>query len=305
MARTLVYNLRRLFHSDIEIEWMYRSDEWTPTPEPGVRLVNVQDMVDTRHVDISQWALKPLALLVTRFEDAILVDADTLFLQPPERVFEKGGYQSTGTYFFRDRRLLQTHEMMVKAQEWVRAWGIEPTRNTLPIELLLGNQSFHIQESGMVAMNTRHHLISLLTTVLLNTRYRQESYSTFYGDKETYWFAMEILKTRYTFHESRPGQSGESFFPNQVCSFQMVHVDQGVWWLNGGLQDNKHAYPIRISRHVGYVVEPGEWKMENNYGCLNSTTPLMEYTSQEQEWFYQLGTFLYEQLTRRTVARKP
>lgn len=50
------------------------------------------------------WAIKSFAILGSTFEQAILLDADSIFLQKPEAFFDNHpGYRETGTLLFHDR----------------------------------------------------------------------------------------------------------------------------------------------------------------------------------------------------------
>jgi hypothetical protein len=43
------------------------------------------------------WAIKPFAALASTFEKVIVIDADSVFLQPPENLLSETGWQETGT----------------------------------------------------------------------------------------------------------------------------------------------------------------------------------------------------------------
>lgn len=62
-------------------------------------------MVDDTTLDLAHgtFGTKPVAMLFSQFEQVILVDANTVFLQPPEALFESKEYNCTGTYVFHDR----------------------------------------------------------------------------------------------------------------------------------------------------------------------------------------------------------
>ena len=68
-------------------------------------------MLENAIVGIGGWAIKPFALLVSSFAEAVLMDADVLFVQKPEVLFEHPEYATTGTLFFHDRSLfINRHE---------------------------------------------------------------------------------------------------------------------------------------------------------------------------------------------------
>ena len=55
---------------------------------------------------IKGWAAKPWAILLSSFREAIFIDADALFFQSPEILFEDPLYKKTGTLFFKDRIIM-------------------------------------------------------------------------------------------------------------------------------------------------------------------------------------------------------
>jgi alpha 1,3-mannosyltransferase len=53
---------------------------------------------------MGKYAMKPFAVVVSRFRKTILVDADVIFLQKPETIFDvHTGMNSTGSLFYHDR----------------------------------------------------------------------------------------------------------------------------------------------------------------------------------------------------------
>jgi alpha 1,3-mannosyltransferase len=55
------------------------------------------EFMDLRH---GSWAVKPFAILASQFEQVMLIDADVVFVQPPEVLFDHAGYRETGALFF-------------------------------------------------------------------------------------------------------------------------------------------------------------------------------------------------------------
>ena len=47
--------------------------------------------------DLQGFQLKPFALAESMFEEVMLVDADVIFLQPPDILWSNASYQATGT----------------------------------------------------------------------------------------------------------------------------------------------------------------------------------------------------------------
>ena len=74
----------------------------------GVRVVdlNAESSIDLEKIGFSGgFMLKPVALILSSFRHAMLMDADTVLLTKPEDFFASPSYISTGTLFYQDRIL--------------------------------------------------------------------------------------------------------------------------------------------------------------------------------------------------------
>lgn len=67
--------------------------------------------------------MKPFAVIASRFQKTILVDADVIFLQKPEIIFDvHAGMETTGSSFHHDRE----YKMEGKSRAaWVRTYLME------------------------------------------------------------------------------------------------------------------------------------------------------------------------------------
>lgn len=160
------------------------------------------------------WAAKPFAMLMSSFREVLFIDADALFFVNPETLFEDDGYLETGALFFADRNL--------SPQDDKRAW----LRKVLPKPVsekvkrsnrLWTGESVHMQDSGVVLVDTWKHFVSMLLTTRLNGPDRDGNsemgkrgvYDMVYGDKETFWLSWEMIEDdQYTFHDSVAGNMG-------------------------------------------------------------------------------------------------
>ena len=60
--------------------------------------------------DLQGFQIKPFALVESMFEEVMLVDADVLFFQQPEKLWNNASYQATGT-MVRDNSVLDAHNL--------------------------------------------------------------------------------------------------------------------------------------------------------------------------------------------------
>lgn len=167
--KTLIHNVRDV-GCTLPIEVMYLDDgdmdvdvqaELENLDEVMVR--EIAPMVDDEGWRLSGWALKPYAIMFSSFREVIFVDADSLFFEDPESLFEDEDYQLTGALFFKDRTLWP---------EWKRDWlkNLLPrpiSQNVLASRYWRG-ESGHQQESGVVVVDKWRHFIAMLMVCRMN-----------------------------------------------------------------------------------------------------------------------------------------
>lgn len=73
----------------------------------------------------SYW-IKPLALLNSRFDQVMLLDADTIFMENPAALWSVEGYKRTGTLFFPDRIMTPSKFLGKKVQDPTNATRMVP-----------------------------------------------------------------------------------------------------------------------------------------------------------------------------------
>ncbi|KAJ3023483.1 hypothetical protein HKX48_002910 [Thoreauomyces humboldtii] len=219
-------------------------------------LPNVELLDMSKHIDIHAasrgeplahlgWAMKPFSMLASRFQEIILLDADVMFLQNPEVMFEYPLYKDTGILLFRDRTLYPgntLHALLSRMMEET------PMSDYYRKEGRTGSAlSTHEGESGVIVVDKHRNFHSLLMACKMNSGpYQRDMYETVLGDKESYWMAQEILDLPYSW---APGGGGSIGYlephpndPNiiKICG-QLYHPDPDFrpLWANGGMLSNK------------------------------------------------------------------
>jgi hypothetical protein len=140
----------------------------------------------------------------TQFDEVILCDCDSLFLQNPEMLFDDPGYINTGTFFFKD--YLRHKPKDVTDEENRKHWfqRMMPFASPyLPKECYYlyditptVQQYWFYQESGMVYLNRKMHPKVIDTIYRLNNDHK-ETYKYVHGDKETFWIACLLNNTPF------------------------------------------------------------------------------------------------------------
>ncbi|KAG0234094.1 hypothetical protein BGW41_001231 [Actinomortierella wolfii] len=254
-----------------------------------IELVDVTQIFDNEIMQLGGWAIKPYAILASRFEEVMFIDADAYFLQDPAVLFEDPGYLATGSLFFYDRTLF---EGWWTGPEFLKK--ILPTMSSFPeksrwFRLL----SSHEQESGVVVVNKSKRFLGMLGTCKMNGKYERDliSYRVFHGDKETFWVGYEMIQEPYAFMRSYGGVIGElrENDSKSVCGAQL-HLDyQGrpLWW-NGGLYRNKNA-GVNRNLQFGYWMAGGGQQKHREWNTRN--------TKMMQELLMDMGLTSSDQLT--------
>jgi alpha 1,3-mannosyltransferase len=98
------------------------------------------------------WAIKAFAVLASKYEQIILLDADAVFVQPPEVVFAQHDYIETGALLYHDRLLWQ-HGFKDRHDWWKKQMENQVPSTTLLRYLVWMEDYAEEGDSGLVALN--------------------------------------------------------------------------------------------------------------------------------------------------------
>lgn len=162
--------------------WCLNDDEydpeWIKLVEPlGVSCINAAVVSKNNpHRRLSGWELKPYAILHSRFQEVLFLDADNVPIRDPSFLFDTPEYRETGTVFWPDPK---TFETSPESPLW-EIFGL-PYRESPD------------QESGQLLIDKSRCWMALN----LCNWYNEHSdfyYQHVYGDKETFRFAWQRLE---------------------------------------------------------------------------------------------------------------
>ncbi|KAH2970917.1 hypothetical protein KXW43_008694 [Aspergillus fumigatus] len=286
---------------DLPIEVMYLGDRDLSQDMreqlealPGVTRRDLSVMVNDNGWTLAGWAGKPFAILFSSFREAIFIDADSLFLQNPETLFEDEAYQKTGALFFKDRLMMPESK-----KRWLQEILPRPVSSKAMESRFWKGQSGHMQESGVVVVDKWRHFIALLLVTRMNgpdrdgdkSKQKTGVYDMVYGDKETFWLGWELIgDLDYAFHDGDAGvmgtlektpavkgpvaqeepaktnttDQGMTTAPEMytICAPQLLHLDRSgrPLWFNGWLLPNKFdkGKNREPSRFEAFLREPRE-----------------------------------------------
>ncbi len=199
-----------------------------------------------------RYAIKPVAMLLSSFEQVMVVDADAVFLQPPEILF------ATGTYFFHDR-LMYRNASPERRERWNSHLKYNPLSATFANSASHRENYSEEQESGVVLLDKGRTpvLLGLLHICWQNSAAGREYMVWIEGDKETFWFGLELCQVPYYFAKHYGIGLGPLQDGNTICGNAIAHLDAAdrLLWFNGGLLENKHHNKEKFGHFSHYVLD--------------------------------------------------
>ena len=278
MALATLKMIRNVHFSNLPIEVFYMGDHDLSAENRkvleslnDVTTRDIKTIFDDSQLKLGGWAIKTFAILASSFQNAMLIDADVVFLQSPDVLFASRIFGKYGSLFFHDRSLYSHGE---PTKKWFK--DLFPYQSGYSKTLrVFQDKTAHEQESGVVLINKKMNIPALLASCTLNVGdIRDRTYKFVFGDKETFWVGFETVKSTYRFNGYYPGTIGVSKKSEggyEICARQLLHVDehQVPTWINGGIQESKYDHSTPIVKMETYVVEPGTWTLKaNNMACL-------------------------------------
>lgn len=194
----LVITIREVHKSELPIQIVYAGEGDLPSKNrdileslvTDVEFLDILTVLDdeTLRLGNSGWATKPFAALVSKYEQVILLDADCVFVQPPDVVFKQRGYQDTGALLFHDRLLWQ-HKFQDR-HKWWRKQMEHHTPSPALLKSLVWMEDYGEEgDSGLVVLDkSRLDILTGLLHICWQNTYavREEvTYKITYGDKES------------------------------------------------------------------------------------------------------------------------
>ncbi|KAF2151509.1 glycosyltransferase family 71 protein [Myriangium duriaei CBS 260.36] len=216
------------------------------------------------HLSTNWWAIKPFAVLASRFERVILLDADTVFLQQPEVLFSHGAFLNAGALLFHDRALRRY--AYPDRNSW---WRDQSKYASATLNKSLVWNEYHAEEadSGVLVVDkSRPDIFAGLLHIAWQNSHAVQEERTFqksYAEKESWWLGFELAGANCQFEEHYGGIVGwedQDAENKRVCSSVIAHVDEDMrlLWYSGSLLRDKQT-PSKSSD--AYVV-PQQWMID-------------------------------------------
>ncbi|CAN6674588.1 alpha-1,2-mannosyltransferase Mnn2p [Trichomonascus vanleenenianus] len=209
----------------------------TVFPKLNAKCINLREKVGEeiweRH-NIHSYQLKVLALLMSSFEDVLLLDADSIPIGDVSHLFTEEPYASFGYVFWPDYwyRTTSPHFYEIAGRKLgprVRGNLSETNPEMIPQADRQGAIPDKSTESGQVMVSKRKHYKSLL----LATYYNLNGFDAYYkllsqgtggeGDKDTFIAAAEMLNEKY--YQVKQDTRPAGYFDNGFHGTGMLQAD--------------------------------------------------------------------------------
>ncbi|KAI4164851.1 MAG: hypothetical protein LQ342_001484 [Letrouitia transgressa] len=276
-----IHNIRNVLKSDLPIEVVHGGENDLPPSYrkfvvglgTNITTVEAKKIVDDKHLELEKSlpAVKPFAALVSSFEQVILVDAESVFLQKPEAILDAHtGYKSTGALFFHDH-LYGKGDKKERHAWWRKCLSYYDPSSTLS-RCRAFNQGFAEEaDSGLVIIDKSRlsTLLGLLHACWQSMRrVRAEwTYVMNDGDKDIWWFGFELTRTKFTWENHYAGvvgwadQDAEHINHTKVVGSTTAHTDESdkLLWYSGTLLVNKAVNATLYEAPTHWMVD-GDWQ---------------------------------------------
>ena len=296
LVKSNIEIFRNVFNLSIPIEIFYNGDrdlsyENRKSLEKfkNVFISDISNYFNNKIIDIAHWAIKPFAILASRFEEIILMDSDSFYLKDPSILFHDEGYLDKGILLFRDKNSPPS----TKTHKWLKSFIKNPLPETKE-NRIWNNLSFYEIESSTVVIHKTKTLLGLLNVCKLNEKEIRSKvvYRMVYGDKETFWLGFEMSRQPYYVNKDFTVAIGEIKIEKdkkgklikKLCgnNGNIGHAWKGdlLYW-NGHLCKDKRENIRKKGKYNGYfIMKDGisRWKRILNQKCFvldNKQNPIL------------------------------
>ncbi|XJO71596.1 hypothetical protein BDV3_001081 [Batrachochytrium dendrobatidis] len=285
LVAKLVVTMLHEIGSTLPIEIFYCGKDDLGTNElemfsafPNVKLADMQDILGIDQCSRG-YENKPFAVLASSFREVIMIDADVLFFQPPEVIFESAGYKEMGAVIFRDRTLeYGTWNHGPSLKRLVEEIAHPYLSNLIyPEARVMRKKTAQEIDAGVVVWDKMRTMPAILLTCLLNSSpYKHWIYDRTLGDKETFWLSHEALHLPLYVPKDNGGSIGrltESRGTYAVCG-KLYHQDEEgkPLWFNGGVGLRVPSKDLKMVQLTHWATESSAdnvyWDLTTEPFCL-------------------------------------
>lgn len=289
-------------------------DRVVESDKKSVEFLNLATAFNNTLLDLhgDEKAIKPFAVLASRFEKVILADTDTVFLQDPKVLFNQPSFRRSGALLFRGRR--PEEDVYPGQQEW---WTTQMKHARTALNESIGRtQSFEKKGDPGVAVIDKSRLdvlMGLLHVCWQNSpEVRKElTNKPSNVDEESWWMGFELSGSKYDMekhygvilewaspsglevvHEvdtsEEDTKTTEGSGSRKICSVVVAHLDEhdNIIWYNGGLWKSNKVSELADERYA----LPDQWMLggdrqegpgTNEMGCVLAGSQVHNFVHRE------------------------
>lgn len=287
----LISFLRDVHKSKLPIDIAYVGDTDLTPPfrfflsglGDNINFIDLTTVFDDSLVHLGSYATKPFALLASKYQHTILMDADAVPFSRPDRLFKDySALHETGALFFHDRSMATDN---LDRQDWLAAQleaaGQQPSEHLSHHSLFGRRWIAEEADSAIVCIDkSRPRLyMAMLFACWMNIREVREAvtWDLFFGEKESYWLATELTGVPYSFEAWSSARLAVSP-PSSVSS---VSSDE---WNSTEQRSQKHRQRMAAS-----ATYPPETKNESSITNRRCTTHMVHATARGHEPLWANG----------------
>lgn len=214
-----------------------------------ITFVDVSNTISNYHGHFNGFGMKLLAYFFNTFEEMVMIDTDTVMVEPIEKFFKSPKYTSTKAYFFKDRDadsfiyegVIDYIKKCLNYEEEVHYLNLPRVTYETLNNRFFSNRAKHFMESGLFVVNRREKFDGVIASLILQM-FRLFSDST-HGEKEFIWLGQEIMGQPYTLNNNAAISIGEltpddgNSITRELCSTHPGHIDNDkktLLWFNSG-----------------------------------------------------------------------
>lgn len=201
-------NINLLEKYDIEIEWYYVGDELLNFQKDylknkkNIKLINCLDIIPKWYPEkiteynLKGFMIKPFALMMSNFNEIILLDADNIPLINPLNLFESDDYNKYGNIFWKDVKFDNeniNNNIYKKSSDIFNKYKIKSPQEN----------NFDWAESGQIIINQEKCWKALCLSYYFNYNH-DYYYKIFFGDKDLYYLGFQLTNIPYYQHQYYP-----------------------------------------------------------------------------------------------------
>ncbi|KAL8782605.1 MAG: hypothetical protein Q9213_005237 [Squamulea squamosa] len=252
-----IQNIRSAHKSSIPIQIAHAGDNaFSPSLRrfvtrlaPNITTINIPTFLDSNSLNLEKEdaapALRPFAALASTFEQVILVDPKTIFLQPPNTIIENhSAYKATGALFFHDH-LYGKGDFKDRHEFWQGQLKNHPHSQALRSSKVYNEGYAEEADGGVIVLDKSRTsvMVGLLHTCWQNSKRVRKDYTYKYGsgDRDSWWLGFELAGAPYSWENRYGGTLGtletREGREDRVCGNTNLHLDENdkPLWFSGGL----------------------------------------------------------------------